>query len=149
MSKGEAFVFALIVALTAVACVIVIDDREGGKLEPSDVRSALRTLPYDFKLGRVKGPSGNTASFVGKANGPHNTTLEFSIGIGNPPSAIPVSGVGTKHVEWFDEMGFVFNDNGELVLKFKTTAQWREVARMAVDVEESLCKAATRKPCPI
>lgn len=149
MSKGEASVFAIIVVLTAAVCVIAIDRSEGGKLEPSDVRPALRVLPYDLKLRRVKGPFDNAASFTGKAQGPHHATLKFSIGIGNPPHAIPVPSAGTKHVEWFEEMNFVFNDDGEIGLKFETAAQWREVARMATDIVERLCRAATGKPCPI
>jgi hypothetical protein len=124
-------------------------EAESGKLNPDLVRAAMRTLPYDVKLKQVPGPAGNTASFKAKAHGPHDTTLEFSIGIGDPPHPLPVPGAGTKHVEWFEEMNFVFNDDDAIGRKFKTAAQWREVAHMATKVNESLCKAATGEPCPI
>lgn len=121
----------------------------GGRLEPKQVRAALSTLPYKVEVKRVQGPAGNTASFAGKAHGPHDTTLEFSIGIGDPPRPLAVPGAGTKHVEWFEEMNFVFNDDDAIGRKFKTAAQWREVAHMATEVNESLCRAATGEPCPI
>ena len=46
-------------------------------------------------------------------------------------------------------MNFVFNDDDAIDSKFKTGAQWREVAHMATQVTESMCKAATGDPCPI
>jgi len=118
-------------------------------VEPAEVRATLHALPYEIEVRRINGPAGNSASFAGKAHGPHNTTLEFSIGIGDPPHAIPVPGAGTKHLEWFEEMNFVFNDDDAIDSKFKTAAQWREVAHMATQVTESMCKAATGEPCPI
>ena len=92
------------------------------------MRAALATLPYEVKVRRIKGPAGNSASFAGKAHGPHNTTLEFSIGIGDPPHPLPVPGSGTKHVVWYEEMEFVFNDDSDIASKFETAAQWQEVA---------------------
>lgn len=124
-------------------------DLATGKLEPADVRPALRTLPFDFTLKRIQGPKGNVASFRGRAHGPHDTMLEFSIGIGDPPKVISVPGAGTGHAVWEGGSGFVFNDDSTAVRKFKTAAQWRQVALMAAEVSESLCKAATGEPCPI
>lgn len=135
--------------LLAVGCGAANGDPAIGKLEPADVRTALRTLPFEFALKRVREPKANIASFQGRAHGPHDTTLEFSIGIGDPPRPVPVPGAGTKHVVWNEEAGFVFNDDGEIAEKFETAAQWREVSRMATKVEQSLCRAATGEPCPI
>jgi hypothetical protein len=119
------------------------------KLEPTDVRPALQMLPYHLTLRQIQGPKGNTASFRGRAHGPYHTTLEFSIGIGNQPQPISVTGAGTAHVVYNEELGFVFNDDGEVARKFKTPGQWREVSRMATKVEQSLCRAANGQPCPI
>jgi hypothetical protein len=140
---------ALSLLLLAVGCGAANGDPAIGKLEPADVRPALRTLPYDLTLKRIQGPKGNTASFRGRALGPHDTTLEFSIGIGDFPRPVSVRGAGTRHVVWNEEAGFVFNDDGEIARKFETAAQWREVGRMATKVEQSLCKAATGEPCPV
>jgi hypothetical protein len=120
-----------------------------GKLQPADVRFALQTLPFKSKLWRVKGPAANAASFRGRALGPHNTTLEFSIGVGAQPRPIPVPGSGIRHVVWAEEFGFVFNDDSDVASKFKTPAQWRQVAIMAAEVNGSLCRAATGEPCPV
>lgn len=122
---------------------------EIGKLEPTEVRSALRSLPFDAKAWRVNGPAANVASFRGRAHGPHNTTLEFSVGLGAQPRPIPVPGSGVRHVVWADALGFVFNDDSDVPRKFKTAAQWRQVAIMAAEVNGSLCRAATGEPCPI
>lgn len=149
MNKRTASLAALTLVLVSSGCGAASGDPASGRLKPSDVRPALRTLPYKFKLRRVKGPLENIASFAGQAHGPHDTTLEFSIGIGDPPHAVSVPGAGTKHMIWYEEMGFVFNDDGEITRKFKTAAQWREVARMAAKVDESLCRVATGNPCPI
>lgn len=147
--KHIAWFIALSLLPVASGCGAASGDTGSGKLEPSDVRSALQTLPYRFQIKQVKGPAGNTASFAGQAHGPHHTNLEFSIGIGGPPHAVPVPGAGTKHVVWYEEMGFVFNDDSDIDWKFKTAAQWQQVARMAAKVNGSLCRAATGEPCPI
>jgi hypothetical protein len=119
------------------------------KLRPSEVRPAFRGLPYRYSLKRVARPKGNRASFLGRAHGPYGTTLEFSIGIGDPPYVVPVPGAGTLHAVWDEPSGFVFNDDSSIASKFKSPAQWREVSRMATDFEERLCLAATGEPCPI
>lgn len=149
MSKVAIPLLLIVVLLIAAGCGSASGGSASGKLEPGDVRPALRTLPYAFTIKRIHGPKGNIASFQGRAHGPHDTTLEFSVGIGNHPRPIPVPGAGTKHVVWNEEAGFVFNDDGEVAGKFKTAAQWREVSRMATKVEQSLCRAATREPCPV
>ena len=120
-----------------------------GKLNPEDVRPALRHLSFKYSLWRVQGPSGNEASFRGRAHGPYDTTLEFSIGIGNPPEAVPVPGAGTLHTFWERGSDFAFNDDSAIGEKFKTAAQWREVSRMATEVNDLLCLAATDEHCPV
>jgi hypothetical protein len=149
VNKAATPFLVIIVLLIAAGCGSASGNSASGKLKPSDVRPALRTLPYVFTLKRIQGPKANVASFRGRAHGPHDTTLEFSIGIGDSPRPVSVPGAGTRHVVWSEEAGFVFNDDGEIARKFKTTAQWREVGRMATKVEQSLCKAATGEPCPI
>ncbi|MFL5901450.1 MAG: hypothetical protein ACJ75S_09670 [Solirubrobacterales bacterium] len=149
MNKVVIPFFVIIALLTTAGCGSASSESANVKLEPGDVRPALRTLPYVFALKRIHGPKGNIASFHGRAHGPHDTTLEFSIGIGEPPRPVSVPGAGTKHVVWNEEAGFVFNDDGEIARKFETAAQWREVGRTATKVEQSLCRAATGEPCPV
>jgi hypothetical protein len=119
-----------------------------GKLKPVDVRPALRALPYEIVVKRVQGPGRNLASFRGRAHGSHKTTVEFSIGIGDPPRVLSVRGVGTQNVAWEEASGFVYNDNA-WPTEFKTSAQWRRAAKMSVAIWESLCEAATGEPCPV
>ena len=120
-----------------------------GRLEPADVRVALRTLPFSSMVERIQGPKGNIASFRGRAHGPHDTTLEFSIGIGDPPKPVRVPGAGTRGVVWEESAGFVFNDDSAVARKFTTAAQWHQVAVMAAEVYGAMCRAATGKPCPV
>ncbi|MFL5901451.1 MAG: hypothetical protein ACJ75S_09675 [Solirubrobacterales bacterium] len=149
MNKAAIPFIFIIVLLIAAGCGSASSESANVKLEPGDVRPALRTLPYVFALKRIHGPRGNVASFKGLAHGPHDTTLEFSIGIGDSPRVVSVPGAGTEHAVWEGGSGFVFNDNSTVVSKFKTAAQWRQVALMAAEVNESLCKAATDEPCPV
>jgi hypothetical protein len=149
VNKAAIPFLAISVLLISAGCGSASSESANGKLEPGDVRPALRTLPYVFALKRIHGPKGNVASFRGRAHGPHDTTLEFSIGVGDPPRVISVPGAGTEHAVWEGGSGFVFNDDSTVARKFKTAAQWRQVALMAAEVNESLCKAATGEPCPV
>lgn len=132
----------------ASGCGSASGESASGRLAPSDVRQALRSLPYEISLTRIKGPSGNTASFRGKARGPRDIILKFSIGIGDPPKAIPVKPLGVQNSAHEDASGFVYNDDA-WPSEFGSLAQWKVAAHMSVDVWESLCKAATGEPCPV
>lgn len=134
--------------LIASGCGSASGDSAGGKLASSDVRPTLRDLPYEISLTRIKGPPGNTASFRGKARGPGETILKFSVGIGDAPKTIPVKPLGVQNAAQEDASGFAYNDNA-WPTEFGSSAQWKVAARMSVDIWESLCKAATGEPCPV
>jgi hypothetical protein len=118
-----------------------------GGLRPEDVRPALSNLPYKIELKQVHPSVHDNAAFLGTAVGPHHTVVKFSIGLGAEAFAIPLPGIGTVHAVSNGAAGFAFNDNTAVPADFPTKAQWNEAPRMAVDMEESLCRKATGKPC--
>ncbi len=156
MARAAAF-FLLAVGLLALlagcgsasgeACPAAAESGTG-KLEPSAVRPALRVLPYRVRIRRIKGPARNTASFRGTARGPRGTAVDFSIGVGDPPQAIPVKPLGIQNVAHEDASGFAYNDNA-WPTEFESALEWKIAARMSVDIWEALCKAATGDPCPV
>jgi hypothetical protein len=135
--------------LVLTGCGSASEDSASRKLEPGDVRPALRNLPYRHRVWRVPPPKGDTAAFRGRAEGPHHAALEFSIGLGDPPqTSVAVRGAGKVHSVWESAFGYVYNDSG-LPKNFRTDAEWRAAATMGVEIEESLCKAVSGEPCPI
>lgn len=152
LEKPVGLLVGLLFLLLIVGCGAAKGDsaqEESGRLAPQDVRRALRGLPFRYSLRRVPGPKENDASFRGHAYGRYDTRLQFSIGIGDPPKEVPVSGSRVRHVIWEEESGFVFTDDGAALSKGATAAQWEEIATMSVAIQERLCRAATGEPCPI
>lgn len=119
-----------------------------GALRPADVRPALASLPYDIELRSVKPPTHDTAAYLGTAVGPHHTVLKFSIGLGGPALAVSLPGIGSMHAVSNGVAGFAFNSNSSVGEDFPSNAQWKEVAKMEVDIEEQLCRRAAGKSCP-
>jgi hypothetical protein len=97
----------------------------------------------------VKAPARDAAAFRGHAIGPFHTVLKFTIGLGRDSMPIPLPGIGTRFAVYNGDAEFVFNDNSSVGGDFASKAQWDEVARMSVDIEERLCRRATGDPCPI
>jgi hypothetical protein len=130
------------------ACSMASGEGESSNLRPGDVRAALRGLPFAHELVAVRPPKNDTGAFRGMAHGRFSTTLHFSIGLGSEPWAVPVPGAGTRHATYDEVAGFAFNDDTALGSRFKSVAQWHEASRMAVTMEEVLCRRATGKSCP-
>jgi hypothetical protein len=91
-----------------------------------------------------------------KVIGPHRTVVNFGIALGGEGGAVPVPHAGTLNA--VGGTAFVVTDDTlirgtkekwESGKQFRTGAQWREAGQMIVDIEESLCKAHTGKPCPV
>jgi hypothetical protein len=75
--------------------------------------------------------------------------MRFSIGLGDPPQAVPVDGVGVSRATYLPELGFVFNTDAEFGSKFETASAWHAAGRMATEIEEQLCRKVSGKPCPV
>jgi len=123
-------------------------DASGG-LKPEDVRPALAGLPYKISLRSVPPPGPDVAAFRGAAEGPHNTTIHFSIGIGSPAFPVQLPGAGTREAVSNGAAGFTFNSDAGLPERFPRKAQWDEAGHIGTVMEEKLCKRATGEPCPI
>lgn len=120
-----------------------------GRLQVSDIRPALRGLTFTYRLWPVKPPSGDDAAFRGVAHGKYGTTLHFSIGLGVQPMVVPIAKTKRQDPTGEGEAGFAFNSDSSDATKFKTKAQWETVGKMAVEIEERLCKKANGEPCPV
>ena len=146
---------ASLLVVLVVALVVTNCGCGGGVrvLSSTEAKHLLLQLPYRYRWRQVELPEGASGALAGTAFGKHHTIVHFGISLGAEPQAVPVprAGVLTPDYEWGN--GFVFND--DMVLpkgigrQFHTTAQWHEAAKMVVDMEEKLCKAATAKPCPV
>jgi hypothetical protein len=118
-------------------------------LDPNQVKTTFDSLPYKvtFKPTRYR-PSGESI-FRGIAKTPRGHSLAFAISVGDSPRPVPVPLSGTKTAAGLFSLGFVFNDNSEFVRATDTPQSWKERVDMAVDLEQSLCRAATGNACPI
>lgn len=129
----------------------IISSGEGKRL--------LLQLPYRFQFHAVTLPDGASGAIAGTALGKHKTVLHFGISFGKDPEAVPVPRVGTVDpYDYSNAAGFVFNDDMEVPGRnesvhpgpqFHTEAQWQEAANIVVGMQQTLCRAATGKPCPI
>lgn len=146
---------AQLLALAAIAgtffiltgCSVAQDSAD--RLQRSDVRPALRDLPFQYKIWAIKPPTGDDAAFRGVAHGKYRTTLHFSIGLAIHPRAIPIPRTKLQDPTGEGEAGFAFNSDSSDATKFKNKAQWETVGKMAVEIEERLCKKANGRPCPV
>jgi hypothetical protein len=133
--------------LALVGCSAAQDP--SGTLQRTEVRPALRALPFQHKLWAVKPPAGDEAAFRGVAHGKYRATLHFSIGLGAHPITIPVPRTRLQDPVGEGEAGFAFNGDAADAKKFKTVRQWHAAMDMATEIEETLCKQVTGKPCPV
>lgn len=138
--------------------IVVYAAVPGSGWPPSDstVKKLLRRLPYRFEFRLVAPPKGASGAVAGKVFGPHNTIINFGIALGGEGRGVPVPHAGTLNAS--GGTAFVVTDDTlirgkhqefEAGKQFHTAAQWRETATMMVDIEETLCKAQTGKPCPV
>lgn len=126
-------------------------------LTASEVKRALRPLPYRFEFRSVALPAGAYSAIAGTAVGRHETAVNFGIAFGRSTEGVPVPPAGTDSAFAYRNL-FVYTDDlqwrnakGRLVTtpRLKTGTQWREAWRISVDITDRLCKSATGKPCPV
>ena len=119
-----------------------------GKLRGDEVEGVLRALPFKTHVETVTPPTGDDAAFRGTANRA-GVEIRFSIGVGNLPVPVPIPGLGTRRAIGEGELGFSFNTDANYADAFKTGAEWYKATPIATEIEESLCKKVTGRPCPV
>jgi len=147
--EARYLVLAIVVSLGFYGC-----GSSGGEqpkptiLRADQVVSVLKGLPFRYRVSGHPPPAGDVAAFVGvaKRNG---IVMRFSIGLGNPPHAVPVGEVGISRASDMPNFGFAFNNDAEFGRRFKSVAEWHAAGHMATLIEERLCKKASGKPCPV
>jgi hypothetical protein len=127
-------------------------------LTTKQAKHLLQKLPYRYGFRSVPLPKGAKGAVAGRVVGPHKTSFNFGIALGTETDPVPVPKVGTENPVWMPGAGLVFTDdllvkaaNGNWVVnpRIKTPAQDRTSVRMIVDMEQTLCRAATGEPCPV
>lgn len=128
-------------------------------LSSGEGKRLLLHLPYRFQFRDVRLPDGASGAIAGTVFGKHKTILRFGISFGEDPKAVPVPGVGTVDpYDYSSAAGFVFNDDMEVPGKnesvhpgpqYHTEAQWHEAAKIVVEMQQTFCRAATGKACPV
>jgi hypothetical protein len=130
----------------------------GGPRELSaiDAKTVLRELPYRYAFKDPSIPDGASGAVSGRVYGPHETWFDFGIALGDDADPVPVPRAGIS--EAVGNPGFVFTTNQLIPVgrfhwktapQLRTPARWHESSKMATDMEEQLCRAATGKPCPV
>jgi len=120
-----------------------------GRLQRGQVRPALQSLPFQYKLWAVKPPAGDDAAFQGVAYGKYGSILRFSIGLGAHPRTIPIPKTKLQSQTGEGETGFAFNSDTADAEKFKTLLQWHAAMDMSIEIQETLCRRANGQPCPV
>lgn len=127
-------------------------------LSSREAKLLLLRLPYRYRWRQVELPDGASGALAGTVIGRHHTVVHFGIALGTGAEAVPVPRAGTVTPVYYSRGGFVFNDDLEVPGKnesvhpgkqFHTAAQWNEAGTIVVEMEETLCKAATGEACPV
>jgi hypothetical protein len=146
----------LAVVLVAAIALYVVESANSWPPSEAAVKQLLRRLPYRFEFRPVAPPKGANGAIAGKVIGPHKTIVNFGIALGGEGRGVPVPHAGTLNAS--GGTAFVVTDDEQIRGKlgnfepgkqFHTVAQEHVATRMMVDIEETLCKARTGKPCEI
>ena len=119
------------------------------QLTADEVRSAMRQMPWLYRLRSVEPPADSRVAFRGRGHGKGGAVLNFSIVLGDSPRPIPIPNTGLQDETGYSEAGFIYNSDSVDRRKFKTTAERHEAQDMSVEIEEALCEEATGQPCPV
>jgi hypothetical protein len=147
-------------ALAALGLVVVIglaaflsDSESPRTIDEAEAKRALAQLPYEIEFRPVRPPPGANGAVAGRVFGPGGTTFRFGVSLG--PGAEPVKlgrGVESGGGEAFrvsDDATILVDGRPQIAPRLRSEDQWREAARIVVDIEEQLCRATTGRSCAI
>jgi hypothetical protein len=144
-------------SVLAVGIAAAVTTSSGAKtLDGPETEAVLRQLPYRFRFHGVPTPDGASGAIAGRAIGPGDVALRFGVSLGGAGDAVSLG----PHTDVADATGgetFRLSDDTMIVVdgkprepaRFSTVARWRTAMRMAVAIEEKLCRATEGGACPI
>lgn len=149
--------FVLVASVVATLSIAALGCG-GTNLSESEVKNGLRHLPYRFKFRTVETPAGADAAIAGRAFGRYKTYIDFGISFGSEAEPVTVPRALTNEPEGFPAGEYVLTANVLIEDKYGKLAtgkqihngrQWDEANHMVTDIEQTLCRMATGRPCPI
>jgi hypothetical protein len=150
--------FGLVLAIVAIVVVMVVRALDGGEgrkvVAASDVRQALRELPYSYRFRDVGSSDGAERVVAGTAYGRGGTVVHFGAAFGRSPDPVPLPGEGaagtlelregvitTREGKAGDRGGRSGNSKG------KPAEQLSDADQMAAQISAKLCQAAGGTSC--
>jgi hypothetical protein len=124
-------------------------------LDEAETMRVLEQLPYEIEFRPVATPPGASGAVAGRAVGPGGAVVRFGVSLGRggePVNLGPHSDTDAAGGETFrvsDDATLLVDGKLRIARRLRTPTQWREAARIVVDVEEQLCRATTGKSCSI
>jgi hypothetical protein len=148
----------LVLAIVATVVVMVVRALDGGvdskAVAASDVRQALRELPYSYRFRGVRPSDGAERVIAGTAYGRDGTVVHFGAAFGSSPDPVPLPGEGaagtlelregvitTREGKARDRGGRSGNSKG------KPAEQPSDADQMAAQIATKLCQAARVTSC--
>ncbi len=158
MGRGRVAWAAAAVVL-AVAVVVLVAFLSGSEdprtLDDAEAVGVLEELPYELEFHPVPPPPHAEGAIAGRVVGLGGTVVRVGVALGRDADPVrlgPRSGAGDFGGETFrvsDDTTVVVAGRPRIAARLDTLAEWREAARIVVDVEEQLCRATTGKSCSI
>jgi hypothetical protein len=92
--RHERFEIGLVLAIVAIVVVMVVRALGGGEdskaVAASEVRQALRELPYSYRFRHVRPSDGGERVVTGTAYGRGGTVVHFGAAFGQSPDPVPL-----------------------------------------------------------
>lgn len=158
MSRRELLVAGILIVGLAigVGTAVAMLGPDTRTLSERETRQLLLQLPYDIRFRDVSTPEGASGAVAGRLVGPHHTIVRFGVSLGRGGSAVRLgphsdlgNAIGGETFRVTSDDMLVVRDKLVANPRLRTTAQWKESARMIVAIEEKLCWATEGKACAI
>jgi hypothetical protein len=124
-------------------------------LGEAEAEGVLEELPYELAVHPVPPPPHASGAIAGRVVGPGGTVVHVGVSLGrdaDPVQLGPRTATGAFGGETFrvsDDTTVVVAGKPRIAARLATVDEWKEAARIVVDIEEQLCRATTGKSCSI
>lgn len=149
----------LVSAIIAIVVVMIVRALGGGEdskvVAVSDVRQALRELPYSYRFRNVGPSDGAERVVAGTAYGPGGAVVHFGTAFGGSPDPVPLPGEGAEGTLKLEE-GVITTREGKAGNRGKRSENSKgkqaerpsDADHMAAQILTKLCQAAGETSCP-
>ena len=128
------------------------DNASSQTAQMKQAETALRALPYRYRLRDVEAPPGAAGAIAGRATDRHGVGVDFAVTVGSPKTvAVPLVGKGAA--QGFEgsagHPAFNFNTNAFVRPPGEPRGQAAARGDIAEKLVQALCKQYTGKRCPV